>query len=191
MNGSFQFSDSELIALGKRWGWVVAWGILLMILGAVAIGAVGFTTVISVIFLGFIIFMGGVIITFDAFHTWWGKWKGFLGHLFIGLLYLIAGVLLIKHPISASVSITLLLGLFYTGVGVFRLFYSAAVQTPNWGWGMFSGLVSLLLGTLILLSWPYSSLYIIGLFVGIDLIFLGWSYTMMGMSARALIKFKK
>lgn len=184
MNGSFRFSDADLARFAKKWGWFVGFGFLLIILGIAAIAAAGFTTLVSVIFLGFLLLMGGVIITIDTFNTWWGKWKGFILHLVIGILYLIAGALLIKHPASASVSLTLLLGIFYAVVGVFRLVYSSLSQGPKWGWGMFSGLISLLLGILIMMSWPASSLYIIGLFVGIDLLFSGWSYVMIGLSAR-------
>lgn len=185
MNGSFRLSDVDLAAFAKKWGWFVGWGILLIILGMAAIAAAGFTTLVSVIFLGVIVLIGGVIITIDTFNTWWGKWKGFLLHLIIGILYLVVGAMLIKHPVSASVSLTLLLGIFYIVVGAFRLIYSASSQALKWGWGFFSGFVSLLLGLLIMASWPASSLYIIGLFVGIDLLFSGWSYVMIGMSAKA------
>lgn len=185
MNGSFRLNDADLASFAKKWGWFLGWGILLILLGMAAIGAAGFTTVISVILLGFIVLMGGIIITIDTFNSWWGKWKGFVLHLIIGILYLIAGALLIKHPVTASVSLTLLLGIFYIIVGAFRLIYAASAQGPKWGWGFFSGLVSLLLGILITASWPGSSLYIIGLFIGVDLLFSGWSYVMIGLSAKA------
>jgi uncharacterized membrane protein HdeD (DUF308 family) len=67
--------------------------------------------------------------------------------------------------------------------GVFRLTFAAALQAPRWGWGWLNGALSLGIGILIIMSWPVSSLYIIGLFIGIDLIFTGWTYIMYGMSA--------
>lgn len=185
MRNSLRLNNEELKSLTKKWGWFLGWGMLLVLLGIVAIGAASFTTLISVIFLGLLILMGGIVITIDTFNAWWGKWLGFLLHLMIGLLYLIVGALLIRHPVSASVSLTLLLGIFYIVIGIFRLIYAASTQGPKWGWGIFSGLISLLLGVLILNSWPASALYIIGLFIGIDLLFSGWSYVMLGLSAKS------
>lgn len=182
MNGSFRLDGTDITSFAKKRGWFIGLGVLLIILGMAAIAAAGFTTLISVIFLGVIILIGGVMITVDTFNAWWGKWKGFMIHLIIGILYLTAGALLIKHPISASISLTLLLGVFYVMVGIFRLIYSLSLRGPTWGWGFFSGFISLLLGGLIMASWPASSLYIIGLFVGIDLLFSGWTYLMIGIS---------
>lgn len=191
MKGLFLLGEADLASFKKKWSWFIVLGILLIILGLVAIAIAGFTTLVSVIFLGITLFFVGIGICIDAFHAWWGKWKGFTLHLIIGTVYLITGILLIKHPIFASISLTLLLGSFYLVVGIFRLFHFALIRWPNWGWGFFHGLISLILGILILSSWPALSLYIIGLFVGIDLLFLGWSYMMIGISARVLGSIKE
>ncbi len=186
MNTLQKLDTMYLKAYSKNWGWFLIWGIVLFILGIIAIGATTFTTLFSVIFLGTLLLLSGIVIIIDAFSFWWHKWSGFFLHLLIGILYGATGVMLIQSPAIASISITLLLGIFYLAVGIFRIIYSLSLRTPRWGWGFFNGLISLLLGILILASWPASGLFIIGLFVGIDLLFCGISYIMTALAAKSL-----
>ncbi len=181
-------NNPYLSAFSKNWGWFLIWGLLLLLLGIVAISAATFTTILSVIFLGFVLLISGIVIIIDTFSFWWHKWSGFVLHLILGVLYVVAGIMLIKSPILASVSLTLLLGVFYLTLGIFRIIYSLSVRAPRWGWSFFNAVISLLLGILIITSWPQSSLFIIGLFVGIDLIFTGWVYIMSALAARSLAK---
>lgn len=182
-----RFEDKHLIAYGNYWHRFMFFGIALMILGAISIGASTVATLFSVIILGIIIFLSGAIILFDAFTFWWKKWSGFLVHAIIGILYLSIGLMLIRNPIEGSVSLTLLLGIFYIAAGVFRIAFSSLLQTPRWGWSWFNGLITLIIGILIITSWPGSSLFIIGLFVGIDLVFTGLAYVMSALAARNLV----
>ncbi len=189
MNSSFKMRNpGDLSAFSRNANWFLAWGLALVILGVIAIGAAEFTTVVSVVFLGALIFISGVVITIDTFTFWWRKWGGFFLHLLMGVLCLAAGGMLMKSPILATVSLTLFLGVFYILLGVFRVIYALSLQFPRWGWSLFNGIISLLLGILIMASWPASSLYIIGLFVGIDLLFCGWTYIIASLAARALTK---
>lgn len=186
---SYLFSGGQLdrLAFGKNWGFFLVWGILLVLLGAFAITATTVTTLISVVFLGFVILISGLVVIIDSFTFWWRKGSGFFFHIIIGLLYFIVGVMLVKSPLEGSISITLILGILYTVVGIFRLISSVSLRSPRWGWSFFNGIISLLLGILILSSWPASSLFIIGLFVGIDLLFTGWTYIMASIAARSLM----
>lgn len=175
-----------LAAFSKNWCWFLLWGIVLLVLGIIALGYTTATTLISVILLGFIIFISGVVIIIDTFTFWWRKWGGFILHLLIGILYLVVGIMFIQSPLSASISLTLLLAILFIIVGIFRIIYSLSIRLPSWGWMLFNGIITLILGILIYSQWPASSLYIIGLFVGIDLIFAGWAYIMASLAARAL-----
>lgn len=174
--------------LGHNRNWFLLWGIALIILGILAISFSVFTTLVSVIFLGALIFAGGVVMIFDAFKLWWGKWGSFFFDLILGILYICVGFMLFQNPLWGSLSLTLLVGVFYTVIGIFRLVYSLIHRQFNWGWNFFSGVISLILGIMILESWPASSLFIIGLFVGIDLLVCGWVYMMLSLSERALVK---
>lgn len=180
------FDVKYLPAFSKNWGLFVIWGLVLFILGLFAISASAFTTIISVAIVGFLIFLAGIVITVDTFTFWWKKWTGFFIHLIYSILYLCVGIMLIKNPVEGSISLTLLLGIFYVIAGMCRLVFSSTLKTPNWGWATFNGVITLLIGILILSSWPASSLFIIGLFIGIDLLFTGWAYMMMGFAAKSL-----
>lgn len=159
-------------------GFFLTLGIILSVLGLIAISASTATTLVTVVFLGFFLVIAGILVIVDTYTFWWKKWRGFFWYWVLGFLYIGIGVTLIVNPIASSVSITFLLGIFYLIVGFFRTVYSFYLRTPRWGWIFLNGLISILLGILILSAWPASSLFIIGLFIGIDLLFCGLSYIM-------------
>jgi uncharacterized membrane protein HdeD (DUF308 family) len=184
MRFAIRFGDHHLPAFGNNWRWFLLWGIGLIVLGLLAISAATFTTLLSVILLGMLIFFSGVIMLVDSF-SFWRKKNGFFIHLLVAILYLVVGMMLIKNPVEGAISLTLLLSLFYIFLGVFRIATSAVLQLPRWGWVWLNGVVTLILGILIMMTWPAtSSLFVIGLFVGIDLVFLGWTYVMLGLAGR-------
>jgi uncharacterized membrane protein HdeD (DUF308 family) len=179
-----KFNDNHLPLFGKNWRHFSLWGICLIVLGIWAIFAATMATIVSVVVLGFVIFFSGIVMLIDSITFWRDKWSGFGIQLILSILYILVGLMLINNPIEGSVSITLLLGILYVFAGIFRILFSSAIQLPQWGWVFSNGIVTLILGILILASWPASSLYIIGLFIGIDLIFCGWGYLMAGMAAK-------
>jgi uncharacterized membrane protein HdeD (DUF308 family) len=184
-----QLNNQGISAYSKHWGWFMIWGLVMAALGVFAISATVLTTLITVIMLGILLLVGGAVVIIDAFTFWRGKNKGFFLHVLMGIVYLLAGAILIKNPIEGSISITLFLGIFYIILGVSRIAYSLSMRMLSWGWSLFNGIITLLLGILIIANWPASSLFIIGLFVGIDLIFCGWAYFMVALAARnSLIK---
>ncbi len=170
--------------VSNRWGWFFAWGVLLVLLGVLAITYATVTSVVSVIVFGVLLFIGGVVIIFDCFKSSWGKWGEFFMHLVMGILYLVAGLILIKGPLAGSITLTLLLAIFYIVLGLFRTFSCLTREVTNRGWRLASSILTLILGILILIEWPMSGLFIIGLFIGIDLIFTGWIYIVSALSAR-------
>lgn len=186
-HGIFTFSKSTLTRIWQKLAHVLNLGIALMILGCFAIAASAFTTLVSVVLLGFVIFFSGVIMALDTFTFWMSKWSGFFIHATLAILYIAVGLMLINNPVEGSISLTLLLGIFYTIAGIFRIGFATSLQTPKWKWSLFNGIITLILGILILNSWPASSLFIIGLFVGIDLFFVGWAYVMGALAAHSLM----
>jgi uncharacterized membrane protein HdeD (DUF308 family) len=186
MSLSMRFTERHLSSFGEHWLRFLVWGIALTVIGLFAIYASTFATLLTVVILGFVVFFGGSIMFVDTLTFWWGKWSSFLFHLIVALLYLAVGIILIMNPLEGSISLTLLLGIFYLVIGLFRMFNSSSTKTPQWGWALFNGLINFALGVLILASWPSSSLFIIGLFVGIDLVFVGWSYIMAALAGRAI-----
>lgn len=172
-------------ASSSNWAWFLVWGIALVLLGVLAVVYAASTTIISVIFLGALLTVTGAILVFDSFKSNWGKWNDFFLRLGIGVLYLVAGVILIKGPVIGSLTLTLILAIFYIILGLFRTIYCLSHSMISRGWRLASGLVTLLLGILILLEWPMSGLFIIGLFIGIDLIFTGWIFIIGALTAKS------
>jgi uncharacterized membrane protein HdeD (DUF308 family) len=187
MGHSLQFGNPYLSALSKNWGWMLFWGIICIVLGILAIGYATIASLISVMILGCIILAGGILVLVNTFTSWRHKLGGFILHLILAALYIITGYLLITNPVWSLMSLTLLLGILYIALGIAKLIYTSSARLPNrWKWHFFSGLITLLLGILIITQWPISSFYIIGLFIGIDLVFSGLAYSLTALSIRRL-----
>jgi uncharacterized membrane protein HdeD (DUF308 family) len=121
-----------------------------------------------------VLLAGGVIRIASAFSA--REWAGSLLLVLSGALYIVAGVLTFRHPISAALALTLLFAGLFLGVGLFRVIAAIWYRFPNWGWVAVSGAVSVLLGLLLWNAWPASGLWFIGFCIGIDLIVegVGW-----------------
>jgi uncharacterized membrane protein HdeD (DUF308 family) len=180
--------EKYLAGFRENWGWFLVGGIVLILLGIIALGAITFTTYFTVIFLGCLLIAGGVVVIIDAFVFFWEKWGDFFLNVIFGVLYLIVGFSVIQYPASAMVSLTLLLGIFYVVLGIFRMVFSLGMVSPIFGWSFLNGIISLAIGILILISWPKSSLYIIGIFVGVDLLATGFTYLIASLLAKTVPK---
>jgi len=166
--------------LGHRWGWYLALGIALIVLGLIAVSDAYIATVASVFVFGWILIAGGVLLGFMSFLT--GKWSGFLLALAAGILSFITGVMLLRAPLAGAATLTLLILSFFIVEGIYRTIASIALRFPNWGWSLASGIVSIVLGGILLAGWPQISFWFVGLLVGIDLIVHGFSWCMFAMS---------
>lgn len=170
--------------LRRNWGWLLALGICLLILGIIALLDSIFVTVISMLFFGWILVIAGIVEGVQAFRHRSG------GHLFLHLLNaalaIVVGALLLRRPLAGAVVMTLLLAMYFAVAGIFRIVAALSVRVPGWGWALFNGIVTLILGILIWARWPVSGLWVIGLFIGIDLIIVGWSQVMTATAVRAL-----
>lgn len=177
-----RYSLNEMGEVCRHWGWFFAMGVALLILGTLAIGSSVITTFATVIFLGGLLAVSGVIQAVQAF--WARKWKGFFLYLLMGILSVVVGALMIFRPTESALSLTMLLATFFIVSGLFKISYSLLINVEHWGWLLFNGIITLLLGILILAQWPVSALWVIGLFVGIDMVLSGWSIAMTALVAR-------
>jgi uncharacterized membrane protein HdeD (DUF308 family) len=170
--------------LRRSWGWYLVLGIVLIVLGTIAIGSSFLMTIASVFFFGWILLIAGVM---EVVHAFWHKrWAGFFLDLLTGILYVVAGWMMITNPRESALLLTLLIAMFLVFQGVFRIVAALAVRYPHWGWVLLDGVVSLLLGVLIWRRWPVSALWVIGLFVGIEILLNGWSLVMLSLTGRNL-----
>jgi uncharacterized membrane protein HdeD (DUF308 family) len=170
--------------LQKKWGWFLALGIVLIIGGAVALGSAFLTTVFSVVFLGWLMIAGGILQAVHAFGC--KRWSGFFIDLLTGLLYVVVGFMCVANPGATAVTLTLLMAMFLIFGGIFRVVIALITRYQNWGWLLLHGAVNLLLGIFIWRQWPLSGLWVIGLFVGIDMMINGWTLVMLGLMAKNL-----
>jgi uncharacterized membrane protein HdeD (DUF308 family) len=170
--------------LRRNWGLLLALGIGELLLGVIALGVVGVVTLASVLFFAWLLILSGVIHLVRAFRT--RGWEGVSLHLLIGILQAAVGVLLLANPAAGAASLTLLLAALFIVSGLFRIGFAVMTRIHGWGWQVLSGLVAFLLGMLISAGWPASSLWVIGTFIGIDLIFGGWAFIMLALAARRL-----
>ena len=176
----------ELERLKREWLWFFALGIALVVLGTVAVGSAFFVSVLTVVMFGVLLLLGGVSLIVSAF--WAGKWSGLLVQLLMGILYVVVGMLIIDAPAESTVRLTLMIAAILIVSGLFRIIAAMMLRFPNWGWPLLSGVVTLLLGMLIYRGWPATGTFAIGLFVGIEMIFYGWTWVMLGLSIRRLAK---
>jgi uncharacterized membrane protein HdeD (DUF308 family) len=169
--------------LRKSAGWIVAFGVISLIAGAVALGSVVMATAYAVYIVGFMMLVAGFAEIIAAFGT--RGWGRFLFWLLLGVLYLFAGLVCLQNPFRAATILTLALGIALIATGLLRIFLATQMRhgTP-WGWVVLSGILSFLLGLMIVSHWPASSFYVLGIFLGIDLIFIGGTWLAMGLALR-------
>jgi uncharacterized membrane protein HdeD (DUF308 family) len=177
--------DTEAAVAGelrKAWGWLLAWGALLVVAGLAGLAYTVAVSVVTTIFVGGLMVVYGVMEVVQAFRH--RRWSGFFLFLLGGILSIVAGGILWARPLAGMEILTLLVASYFLVLGVFRSVGAVSSRHPGWGWGIFNGAVSVLLGLLIWNGWPASSLWIIGMFVAIDMIFQGWNYWMLALIAR-------
>jgi uncharacterized membrane protein HdeD (DUF308 family) len=171
-------------ALSRNWGWLMALAVLLIVLGVFAIGAPAVATIAVQLMLGWILLIGGIAQGIHAFMV--KGWGGFLLELLSAALYLLVGILLLVNPVGGALALTIVLAVFLVVEGIFKIVMALRVRDHRgWGWLLASGVLSLVLGVLIWSQWPVAGLWVIGLLVGIQLLFTGWSLLMLALAARA------
>ncbi|MCU1287251.1 MAG: hypothetical protein JWO13_3601 [Acidobacteriales bacterium] len=174
----------NLEELRHQWGWFLALGVALIFLGTVALFFVPAATVATVMVLGWLMVLSGIVETVHAFRV--HRWGGFFLHLIGGVLGIAIGLIVVFHPLAGALAWTLLFASFFTVIGLFRLISAARIRYRNWGWVAFDGAITLALGIMLLIGWPTSALWFLGLALGVTMILRGWSYVMASFAMREL-----
>src|SRR6201981_728546 len=165
-------TGTDVAPLRAKWGWIVALGVVYVVAGFVALGSVVMATVASVLVVGVMMIVAGVAEIISAFQI--KSWGKFLFWALLGVLYVVAGFLTFENPLLAAALLTLMLGASLFASGIVRIFLAFSMKREMpWVWVALSGVITLLLGLVILAHWPVSSVYTLGLFLGIDLIMAG------------------
>ena len=187
-------SSSELAKSGgglgythvaSKWGWFVALGVVLLLLGILALGDVVVVTLISTIFIGAMLLVGGV---FQVVHAFMVKtWSGFLLSMLGGIVYAVGGLLIMNEPVQGALVITLFLIVALMIGGILRIVVAVRHREMNGWWLMaLSGLISVLIGFLLYASFPWSGLWVLGTLIGVELLVQGATWLMFGMALRRM-----
>ena len=176
-------STAELEPLRAKSGWIIALGVVYVVVGFIALGSVVAATAASVLVVGIMMVIAGVAEIINAFQI--KTWGAFLLWLVLGALYILAGLVTFENPVLAAVVLTLMLGAALVASGLMRIILAFMMkQRTLWILVLLSGIITSLLGLVILARWPVSSLYVLGLFLGIDLMIAGAGWISMGLSLK-------
>jgi uncharacterized membrane protein HdeD (DUF308 family) len=166
------------------WGWFLAFGIGLVLLGVAAMARSITATLVSMLFFGWLLVLASGIEVAQAVMV--GHWAGFFYHLLAAILFGVTGLLLVASPAISAEVLTVIMAMFFIIGGLFQLIGSIAVSLPGWGWQAADGIFAIILGLLVLAKWPASGLLVIGLFIGLDLIFYGAGWIALALQLRTM-----
>ena len=168
----------------QYWGWFLVFGIGLLVLGVAAIARSVTATVVSMVFFGWLLVLASGIEIAQAIMV--GHWAGFFYHLLAAILFGVTGLLLVMRPVISAEVVTVAMAMFFIIGGLFQLITSIAYSLPGWGWQAADGIITVILGLLVLAQWPASGLWAIGLFIGIDLFFYGCAWIALALGLRSM-----
>lgn len=180
-------SHGAIAADGIRaaWGWFVALGAAFIVLGLVASSHLLLATLVTVYYLGAAMIVAGILQIVQSFRI--ARWSGFILWLLSGVLYVAAGAATFMNPSLASSAMTLFLALFTAASGIMRIWLGAgAMSERGWGWIVASGILSTVVGLLVLVGWPVNSTWLLGLILSIDLLFQGCALLGAGFRLRSM-----
>ncbi|MFB7210771.1 HdeD family acid-resistance protein [Streptomyces sp. NPDC056255] len=171
--------------LSRSFGWLALLGTLLVVAGLVGLVYTGVATLTSMILFGWLLLIGGIVGLLHAIDSRGSDyfWMGVV----VAALNIAAGIVVIRHPHGTAEALTMFAALLFLTGGVFRLVGSVVVRGPQFGWTLLQGAFGLLLGLLVLFDWPHSSLYVLGLFFSLALLFDGLGLIAMGVGGRRIV----
>ena len=169
----------------KASGWFIGMAILFIVLGMMAIIAPGVAVWAITILVGWLLIFGGLAHLVAAFTG--GGAGRVIWQVLIGIVYVLGGVYFLTHPLLAMWTLTMLLAAIILAEGILEVIaYFRMRGESGSGWLLVNALITLLLGGLIWFHWPSSSVWAIGILVGVNLLMTGTTRLMFGLAARQL-----
>jgi uncharacterized membrane protein HdeD (DUF308 family) len=171
-----------------HWVLFLVEGIILVLLGAAAIIVPVIATLAFTLLIGWLFLISGIVGLITTF--WLRNAPGFWWSLVSGVIGIAAGIVLIRWPISGTVSLTLVLIAFFVVEGIATLMYAFEHRVQlsgRWGWMLASGIVDLILAGIIFAGLPETATWALGLLVGINLLFGGTAMIAMALAARSAV----
>ncbi|MGW7051476.1 HdeD family acid-resistance protein [Streptomyces sp. NPDC054887] len=171
--------------LSRGFGWLAVLGVILVLGGIVGLVYTGLATLTSMLLFGWLLLVGGLVGLLQAVQSRGSNffWLGVV----VAALNLAAGIVVIRHPEGTAEALTMFAALLFLTGGVFRLVGSVVVRGPQFGWTLVQGAFGVLLGLLVLFDWPHSSLYVLGTFFSLALLFDGLGLIAIGTGGRQMV----
>lgn len=174
----------EFRHLKSSWCWFFSLGILMVAGGILALVFPMMTSVVAMLGLGITLMVAGVATIVASF--WAGKWSGMLLQLLVGIVYVVVGLQITDKPVVAGAVTAIVLAGFFIVVGAFRAVAALVVRFPHWGWALLNGVITFLCGVVIYRHFPEAGLWVVGLLVGLELLFNGLTWIMLSLSIRRI-----
>jgi uncharacterized membrane protein HdeD (DUF308 family) len=185
MSTAQDFERAVKSAIHEHWVLFLIEGIVLVLLGAIAIVVPPLATLTYTILIGWIFLVSGVVGLITTF--WMRRAPGFWWSLLSALIAIAAGFLLLGWPVTGALSLTLVLTSFFIVEGIASIMYAIEHRnqlTGRWGWMLVSGIIDLILAAIIIAGLPGTAAWAIGLLVGINMLFGGGALIGMALAAR-------
>jgi uncharacterized membrane protein HdeD (DUF308 family) len=172
--------------LKRASGFSIVLGILMIIAGIIAMFAPWEAGLVITVVVGWSAIFNGVAQIIFGFRTH-GGWHVIL-EVLLGIIYIIAGVYLLMHPVGGLLALTLILASALLMYGVFALVLALRIKPHNgWGWVLFDGIITIMLGILIWAHWPFNSDWVVGTLFGISIFMSGVTRLMMSLALRKAV----
>ncbi len=176
-------AEAILSGVKRVSGWSIGLGILMMIAGLIAMFSPWEAGLVITLVVGWSAIFNGFVQIVFGFRTHGG------GHMLLevilGIIYIIAGIYLLMHPVGGLLALTLFLASFLLVYGIFALALAFRMRPLHgWGWVLFDGVITLLLGILIWAHWPFNADWVVGTLFGISIFVSGWTRLMVSLALR-------
>jgi len=172
----------DIAPVRRSWGLFLTFGIIQIVAGLLSVSFAFSSTIASVSVLGILLTIAAGAELAAAIMA--RSWKAFFLFALLGILYGAAGFLTLMHPVTAAETLTLMLAIMLLAGGLFRILVALMAPFPSWGWVLTNGIITLFLGIAILAQWPATGLWVLGTFVGIDLIASGITWSVLAAELR-------
>jgi uncharacterized membrane protein HdeD (DUF308 family) len=177
-------SEVAATAVGHRWGWLLALGVVEIIAGSLAIATPVVASLAAVAVFGAVLIVTAIFQMIHAFKT--RAWPRSALYGLGGVLYAIAGLLVVIFPIGGALALAVMIAILLIADGALRLGFGMTVRPiAGWGWIVAGGVGSIVVGVILLIGWPATALWVTGLLLGVNLIFTGAIYTALALASRA------
>jgi uncharacterized membrane protein HdeD (DUF308 family) len=167
--------------------WFLIYGIVMIVLGVMAILMPGLATLTVELMVGWLLVFGGAMGLFAAFSN--RAMPGFWWNLLTSIVFVLAGLALLTRPLAGIITLTIVLAAYLLAGGIVRIFQAFAYRSQipaAWGWVMFSGVIDLVLAFIIMSGLPGTAHWVLGLMIGINLLMLGVAIAMAALAVRRI-----